>query len=61
MPNKDIAFTFWAKPEIKEAVKRLAGTTGRTLQALMIEALEDLLLKHGKKPPVRGGRSGAPT
>jgi hypothetical protein len=54
MPHNDlVAFTFWATPELSEAVKRLSRRTGRTVQALMTEAMEDLVRKYGEKSPAR--------
>jgi hypothetical protein len=35
--------------EQKEAIKRLSMVTGRSLQDLMVEALADILAKHGPK------------
>jgi|RhiMetdeSRZDD1v2_1073273.scaffolds.fasta_scaffold590987_2 antitoxin-like ribbon-helix-helix protein len=49
MPNTDkdrIAFTFWAPPEQKDAIKGLSARTGKSIQDLMVEALRDLIDKH---------------
>ena len=50
-------FAFRAKPELREAVKCLSLTKKRTFQALMVEAVEDLLAKHKTKsePDMRLG------
>ena len=49
MPQEDVvAFTFWATPELREAVRRLSRIKRRTIQALMVEALEDLVAKYNK-------------
>lgn len=34
----------------KRELKTLALDSGRTVQSLLVEAINDLLVKHGKKP-----------
>ena len=50
-PSRDgqIAFTFWTEPELRQRVKRLSVDTGISVQALMEEAVQDLIGKYGKK------------
>jgi predicted transcriptional regulator len=49
MPRDVVAFTFWAPPELKDGIKRLSKVTGRTMQELMVEALEDFVSKQSAK------------
>src|SRR3982750_2368268 len=48
---------FYEVPEAVRELKRLAVDQDRTIQDLMQEALDDLLVKHGKHPfGTRGGQ-----
>ena len=49
MPLDVVAFTFWAPRELRDAIKRLSKLTGRTMQELMVEALEDFVSKQRAK------------
>lgn len=42
-----VGVQFWADPEERRRLKRLAVDTDRTVEDLMREAVSDLLSKHG--------------
>lgn len=44
-----VSFTFWMKPSLRLAIKKLALDLNRPVQDLMDEAARDLLAKHCQK------------
>ena len=44
-----VSFTFWTRPSMRLAIKKLALDLNRPVQQLMDEAARDLLAKHGQK------------
>lgn len=44
------ALVCYVDPMVSREVKVLAATQGRSNQALLVEAINDLLAKHGKPP-----------